>query len=64
MKGTSNELLGCPWYFFGVSIGFNSFLANVTILYPLKTSINQMFHGVFRDYRMGTWARNGLIYNL
>ena len=50
--------------FFGVSIGFNSFLANVTILYPLKTSINQMFHGVFRDYRMGTWARNGLIYIL
>ena len=36
------------------------FLANVTSLYPLKTSENQMFSGVFRAYKMGTFSKNGL----
>ena len=39
---------------------FNPFLANVPILYPLKTPENQRFSGVFRGYKMGTLARNGL----
>ena len=34
---------------------FNPFLANVPILYPLKTPENHR-------YKMGTLARNGLIY--
>ena len=38
---------------------FNPFLANVPILYPLKTPQNQGFSGVFRGYKMGTLARNG-----
>ena len=38
----------------------NPFLANVSILYPLKTPENQRFSGVFRGYKMGTLARNGL----
>ena len=40
---------------------FNSFLANVPILYPLKTPENQRFSGVFREYKMRTLARDGLI---
>ena len=36
------------------------FLANVPILYPLKTPENPRFSGVFRAYKMGTLARNGL----
>ena len=39
----------------------NPFLANVPILYPLKTPENQRFSDVFRGYKMGTLARNGLI---
>ena len=39
----------------------NLFLANVPILYPLKTSENLWFSGVFRGCQMGTLARNGLI---
>ena len=38
----------------------NPFLNNVPILYPLKTPENQRFSGVFRGYKMGTLARNGL----
>ena len=38
----------------------NLFLANVPILYPLKTPENQIFSGVFKGYRMGTFARDGL----
>ena len=34
--------------------------ANVSILYPLKTPENQRFSGIFRGYKMGTLARNGL----
>ena len=37
----------------------NPFLANVPILYLLKTPENQRFPGVFRRYKMGTLARNG-----
>ena len=46
-----------------VNIGMkqiNSFLANVPILYLLKTSKNQKFSCVFRGYKMGTLAKNGL----
>ena len=39
----------------------NPFLANVPILYPLKAPENQRFSGVFRGYKIGTLARNGLI---
>ena len=35
---------------------FNPFLANVPILYPLKTPENQRFSGVFRGYKMKTLA--------
>ena len=38
----------------------NPFLANAPILYPLKALENQRFSGVFREYKMGTLARNGL----
>ena len=40
----------------------NPFLANVPILYPLKTPENLWFSGVFRGYKIGTLAGNGLIY--
>ena len=39
---------------------FNPFLANVPILYPLKTPENFWFSGIFRGYKIGTLARNGL----
>ena len=39
---------------------FNPFLANVHILYPLKKPKNPWFSGNFRDYEIGTLARNGL----
>ena len=39
----------------------NPFPADVPILYPLKTLENQRFSGVFRVYKMGTLAGNGLI---
>ena len=38
----------------------NPFLANVAILYPLKTPENLSFCGVFRWHKVGTFARNGL----
>ena len=38
----------------------NLFPANVPILYPLKTPENQRFSGIFRGYKMGTLAGNGL----
>ena len=38
----------------------NPFLANIPILYPLKTPENQRLSGVFRGYKMQTLARNGL----
>ena len=39
---------------------FNSFLVNVPILYHLKIPENLWFSAVFREYKMGTLARNGL----
>ena len=41
---------------------FNSFLANVSILYPLKAPGNQGFPDVSRGYKMGTLSRNVLIF--
>ena len=38
---------------------YNPFLA-VSNLYPQKTSENLCLSGVFRGYKMGTMARNGL----
>ena len=40
---------------------FYPFLANVSILYPLKTPENQRFSCVFRGNKMGTLDRNGLM---
>ena len=34
---------------------FNPFMANVPILYPLKTPENLWFSGVFRGYNMGIY---------
>ena len=41
---------------------FNQFLANVPILYPLKTPENQRFSYVFRGSKIGALARNGSIH--
>ena len=41
--------------------GINAFLAIAPILYPLKTPENLWFSDVFRWYKMGTLAKNGLI---
>ena len=38
----------------------NPFLANVPILYSLKTLEKEMYSGVFRRYKIGTLARNEL----
>ena len=43
-----------------VKWNINPFLTNVPISYPLKTPENVRFFRVFRVYKMGTLARNGL----
>ena len=43
-----------------IKIVINPFLANVPILYPLKTPESLWFSGLFREYKMGKLARNGL----
>ena len=43
------------------SILINPFLANVPILYSLKTPENQRISDVFKGYKIGTLARYGLI---
>ena len=43
-----------------ILMAINPFLANFPILYPLKTPENLWFSGVFREYKMGTLARNRL----
>ena len=40
------------------NVKINPFLANVPILYPLKTPENLWFSGVFRGYKIGTLAGN------
>ena len=42
----------------------NPFPAKIPILHPLKTPENQRFSGVFRGYKMGTLAGNGLKKNM
>ena len=37
----------------------NSFLANIPILYPLKTPENLWFSGVFWGYKMEHWPEMG-----
>ena len=39
---------------------FNQLLANIPTSYPLKTPENVWFSGVFRGYKIGTFARNEL----
>ena len=41
----------------------NPFLANVSVLYVLRIPESEMFSDVFRGYRMGKLARNGLMIN-
>ena len=50
-------------WFFTIGSGnlFNTFLANASILYPLKSPENLWFSGIFRGYKMGILVRNGLI---
>ena len=43
------------------TLAFNTFLANVSILYPLKTPENLRFSGFFRGYKMRTLARKRLM---
>ena len=40
---------------------FNPFSTSVPILYPLKTSENQRFSDVFREYRSGALVENELM---
>ena len=47
-----------------ISPYINPFLAYVPILYPLETPENLWFSGVFKGYKMGTLAKNGLISEL
>ena len=42
------------------TIEFKLFVVNVSILYSLKTPENKRFFGIFRGYKMGRFARNGL----
>ena len=48
-------------HFIMVTLRLNPFLANVPILYPLKTPENQRFSDIFTGYKMGTLARNELM---
>ena len=45
-------------------MNINPFQANAPFLYPLKTSENHRFSGVFRGYRNGELAGTGLICHL
>ena len=45
----------------GITRLINPFPTNVPILYPLKTPENQRLSRVFRGYKIGTLAKNGLI---
>ena len=47
--------LECIWI-----SSINPFLANIFILCPLKIPENLCFFGVFREYKMGVLAKNGL----
>ena len=50
-----------PKYFYKIYLFINIFPANGPILEPLKTPENLWFSGVFRGYKMGILARNGLM---
>ena len=50
----------CLYYIDWENWPVNPFPANISILYPLKTPENLWFSGVFREYKMGTLAGNGL----
>ena len=41
---------------------FNQFLANILILYPIKTPENIWFSDIFKGYEI--WARDGLTFDL
>ena len=53
---------GAVHFFAMEKFQINPILANVPILYPLKRPENLWFSSVFREYKMGTLARNGLSY--
>ena len=42
-------------------VAINPFPTNVPLLYPLRTSKNLRFSDIFRGYKSGTLAENGLI---
>ena len=42
-------------------VAINPFSTNVPLLYPLRTSKNLRFSDIFRGYKSGTLAENGLI---
>ena len=58
----SHEKTPCKYEFQHSLTQLNSFLANVPILYPLKTQENSWFFSIFRRYEIGTLARNELKY--
>ena len=43
---------------------FNPFSTNVQLLYPLKISEDLRFSDIFREFRSGVLAENGLIYSI
>ena len=47
---------------FVMSLIIIPFLANVSVLYPLKTPENFCFLGVFKEYKIETLAKNGLFF--
>ena len=49
-----------PRIYIWIAIFFNSFSADVSLLYLLKTSENRRFSDIFRGYRSGTLVGNGL----
>ena len=62
MKGLKVRQLTSKWHFLRLyfsAVSINPFLANAIVLYPLKTSENERFFGVFRGYKMGTLTRTG-----
>ena len=48
--------------FVSIISSLNPFLANIPVLYYLKTTENLWLSGVFRRYKMRTLARNWLTY--
>ena len=58
-NGTKSRNASFSWQKCEVEV--NPFPASIPVLYPLKTLENLWFSGVFRGYKFGTLAGNGLI---